>query len=214
MSEAGHFSAEAFGRTTGVSRETLDRFSLWRARLEETNAHTNLVGRSTLSEFWYRHAFDSWQLLDLAPGAVRWADLGAGAGFPGLAVAFGLMDRKVDGAHVVMIESISKKAAFLRRVIEETGAPATVIADRVESLDIVPEVDVVTARAMAPLVKLLGYVHPFVEKGALALLPKGARHAEELTQARKSWTLDPEVIPSATAPEAAILKIRTLTRDR
>lgn len=214
MSGEATFDAQAFQERTGVSRETLERFAHWRGALEETNAHTNLVGRSTLSDFWYRHAYDSWQLLDHAPGAARWADLGAGAGFPGLALAFGLMDRGVTGAHVTLVESIAKKAVFLRRVVKDTGAPATVIAERVERIELAPVVDVVTARAMAPLPKLLGYVHPFVEKGAMALLPKGARHSEELTEARKSWTLDPEVIPSATAPEAAILKIRTLTRDR
>ena len=214
MSELAGFGAAEFQARTGVSRETLDRFETWRRRLEETNAHTNLVGRSTLREFWYRHAYDSWQLLDLAPGAARWADLGAGAGFPGLAIAFGLMERGVEGAHVILVESIAKKAAFIQAVARETGAPVSVSAERAERLDPAPVVDVVTARAMAPLRKLLAHVHPYVEKGAIALLPKGARHAEELTEARKSWTLEPEVIPSATAPEAAILKIRTLTRDR
>jgi 16S rRNA (guanine527-N7)-methyltransferase len=125
MDEAA-FDAQAFQDRTGVSRETLDRFSHWLALLEQTNTHTNLVGRSTLSGFWFRHAYDSWQLLDLAPGAARWADLGAGAGFPGLALVFGLMERRVEGAHVTLIESIAKKAAFLKRVIRETGAPATV----------------------------------------------------------------------------------------
>lgn len=214
MSGAEGFDSAAFAAATDVSRETLARFELWRRLLEETNAHTNLVGRDTLSEFWYRHAFDSWQIYRLAPDAARWADLGAGAGFPGFAIAFGLMEHAVPGASVTLVESIAKKAAFLRHVAGETKAPVTVIADRAEALDPAPSVDVVTARAMAPLPKLLGYVHPYVEKGAIALLPKGARYAEELTEARKSWTLDVEVIPSATAPEAAILKIRTLTRDR
>ena len=214
MSEGEVPDRDWFASRTGVSRETLERFELWRRRLEETNAHTNLVGRSTLSEFWGRHAFDSWQLLDLAPGAARWADLGAGAGFPGLALAFGLMDRGVAGAHVTCVESVAKKAAFIRAVAAATQAPVTVCAERAERLDPAPVADVVTARAMAPLPKLLGYVHPFVENGAVALLPKGARHGEELTAARKSWTFDVDVIPSATAPEAAILKIRTLTRDR
>jgi 16S rRNA (guanine527-N7)-methyltransferase len=208
------FGAGEFQARTGVSRETLERFELWRRRLEDANAHTNLVGRSTLTDFWFRHAYDSWQLIKLQPEAARWADLGAGAGFPGLAIAFALMDQGVADARVICVESIAKKAAFIRSVAEATGAPVTVHAARAESLDPIPHVDVVTARAMAPLPKLLGYVHPFVENGAVALLPKGARHAEELTTARKSWTLDAEVIPSATAPEAAILKIRTLTRDR
>ena len=214
MSSEADFDAQAFQDRAGVSRETLARFQAWLGRLEATNKHTNLVGRSTLQAFWYRHAYDSWQLLDHAPSAARWVDLGAGAGFPGLAIAFGLMDRAAPGASVTLVESIAKKAAFLRAVAEETGAPVHVIAERAEALDPTPPADVVTARAMAPLEKLLGYVEPYVEKGAVALLPKGARHGEELTQARKSWTFDVEVIPSATAPDAAILKIRTLTRDR
>lgn len=214
MSGSGSFDAAAFQARTGVSRETLERFDLWRRRLEETNAHTNLVGRSTLQDFWYRHAFDSWQLPELAPDAMRWADLGAGAGFPGFAIAFALMERGAADASVLMVESVVKKARFLEEVALATKAPVSICADRAESLHPAPAVDVVTARALAPLPKLLGYIEPFVEKGAIALLPKGGRHAEELTEARKSWTFDCEVIPSVTAPEAAILKIRTLTRAR
>jgi len=210
------YDAEAFAAETGVSRETLARFEAWRRLLEETNAHTNLVGRSTVSEFWYRHALDSWQVFELGqaarPVSARWADLGSGAGFPGFAIAFGLMDRGVAGAQVHLVESIAKKAAFLRAVTLETAAPAIIHPERAESLHPVPRVDIVTARAMAPLVKLLAYVQPFVDKGALALLPKGGRYEEELTEARKSWTFEAEVIPSRTSPDAAILKIEGLTR--
>ncbi|MGX6649168.1 16S rRNA (guanine(527)-N(7))-methyltransferase RsmG [Maricaulaceae bacterium MS644] len=210
------FDAEAFAAETGVSRETLARFETWRRLLEETNAHTNLVGRSTTSEFWHRHALDSWQIYErgceLRPGATRWADLGSGAGFPGFAVAFGLLQAGAAGARVHLVESVAKKTAFLNAVAQETGAPVTVLCDRAESLHPVPEVDIVTARAMAPLGRLLGYVQPFVDKGALALLPKGGRYKEELTEARKSWTFEVEVIPSRTSPDAAILKIEGLTR--
>ena len=207
-----NYGPEQFQAETSVSRETLERFETWRRLLEETSAHTNLVGRGTLAEFWHRHALDSWQVLELMPKAARWADLGAGAGFPGLAIAFGLMERGVEAGHVLMVDSVAKKMAFVNQVIKETKAPAIARADRVESIHPVPEMDVVTARAMAPLGKLLGYVHPFVEKGAVALLPKGARYNEELTEARKSWTFEAEVLPSRTSPEAAILKIRGLAR--
>ena len=211
MSEAT-YGPEQFQAETGVSRETLERFETWRRLLEETSAHTNLVGRGTLTEFWHRHALDSWQVFELMPEARRWADLGAGAGFPGLAIAFALMERHAGKGHVLMVDSVAKKMAFVNQVIRETKAPAIARADRVESIHPVPEVDVVTARAMAPLGKLLGYVHPFVDKGAVALLPKGARYKEELTEARKSWTFEAEVLPSRTSPEAAILKIRGLAR--
>lgn len=210
------YDAKAFATETGVSRETLGRFETWRRILEETNAHTNLVGRSTISEFWYRHALDSWQVYELGrelrPGAARWADLGSGAGFPGFAIAFGLMQAGTPGAGVHLVESIAKKAAFLNAVALETGAPVSVLCDRAESLHPVPEVDIVTARAMAPLGRLLGYVQPFVDKGATALLPKGGRYKQELTEARKSWTFDVKVIPSRTSPDAAILRIEGLTR--
>lgn len=214
--EGEGYDAAAFAAETGVSRETLGRFETWRRILEETNAHTNLVGRSTLSEFWYRHALDSWQVYelgrDMRPGAARWADLGSGAGFPGFAIAYGLMQAGAPGARVHLVESIAKKAAFLNAVALETGAPVNVLCDRAESLHPVPEVDIVTARAMAPLGRLLGYVQPFVDKGATALLPKGGRYKQELTEARKSWTFEVQVIPSRTSPDAAILKIEGLTR--
>ncbi|MCC5996806.1 MAG: 16S rRNA (guanine(527)-N(7))-methyltransferase RsmG [Oceanicaulis sp.] len=204
------YDAAAFQAETGVSRETLARFERWRDMLAETNAHTNLVGRSTLEDFWFRHALDSWQIYMLAPETVRWADLGAGAGFPGLAIAYALMQSGLPGGHVTLVESVQKKAQFLKAVAASTGAPVTILPVRVEHLDPVPQVDVVTARAMAPLEVLLGYVHPFVDKGARALLPKGARYHEELTRARKSWTFKAEVIPSRTSPEAAILSITEL----
>ncbi|MGJ3232737.1 MAG: 16S rRNA (guanine(527)-N(7))-methyltransferase RsmG [Oceanicaulis sp.] len=214
--ERAPYGAEDFAVETGVSRETLGRFETWRRLLEETNARTNLVGRSTLADFWHRHALDSWQIFELGrrlrPGAARWADLGSGAGFPGLAIAFGLMGDGAVNPAVHLVDSVTKKAMFLRAVAEATGAPATVYPDRAESLHPAPEVELVTARAMAPLPKLLGYVKPFVDKGALALLPKGGRYEEELTEARKSWTFDVEVIPSRTSPDAAILKIEGLTR--
>ncbi len=210
MSAAG-YGPEAFQAETGVSRETLDKFETWRALLEKTNQRTNLVGRDTLADFWHRHALDSWQVFEFMPDACRWADLGSGAGFPGLAIAFGLMERDLDG-HVIMVDSKARKAAFVNSVIEVTKAPAIAHAGRVESIHPTPAMDVVTARAVAPLDKLLGYVLPFVENGAVALLSKGARHNEELTRARKSWTFDVEILPSRTAPEAAILKIRSLAR--
>lgn len=213
---AAEYGAQAFAVETGVSRETLARYETWRQCLQDTNAHTNLVGWSTVADFWYRHALDSWQIYklgsDLRPGAARWADLGSGAGFPGLAIAFGLMATNQPGAQVYLVESIAKKAGFLSDVAGKTGAPVQVVCGRAESLHPVPEVEIVTARALAPLGKLLGYVQPFVDKGALALLPKGGRYKEELTEARKSWTFDVEVIPSRTSPDAAILKIEGLTR--
>ncbi|HCY55284.1 MAG TPA: 16S rRNA (guanine(527)-N(7))-methyltransferase RsmG, partial [Oceanicaulis sp.] len=136
--------------------------------------------------------------------------------FPGVAIAFGLAGRAVPGGRVTLVESIGKKAAFLRAVLAETGveAVADVICDRVEALEPVPVCDVVTARAVAPLEKLLGLMAPYVENGAIALIPKGARHAEELTAARKSWNFEASLHPSLTSDEAAIIRIERLSRVR
>ena len=215
MNHERAFDAAAFQAHTGVSRETLDRFIVWHKLLEEWSLHTNLVGRATLDDFWFRHALDSWQLLDLAPGgASHWVDIGAGAGFPGLAIAFGLEERQVANHKVILVESVGKKAGFLRAVLSETGVNAEVISDRVEALGAPPSSDVITARAVASLDKLLGYMAPFVDNGAIALIPKGARHAEELTQARKSWNFEASLHPSVTSDEAAIIRIERLSRVR
>ena len=206
-------TAEEFAKATGVSRETLVGFETWRRLLEETNAHTNLVGRSTLADFWERHALDSYQLWNHIPAdSSRFADLGAGAGFPGVALALGLKDKNRDG-RVLMIDSVGKKVAFLKKVIAETGIPAQARSIRVEALDDETVVDVVTARAFAPLHKLLGYAHPLLKNGAVGLFFKGRRFEEELTEARKNWTFKVEVIPSRTS-DGVILRIEEVKRVR
>lgn len=208
------FDKSAFLEATNVSRETLEDFQTWYDLLVETNAVTNLVGRATLPDFWFRHAYDSVQVFNHAPEARRWLDLGAGAGFPGLAIAFLLKAKAEPISEVVLVESIQKKTAFLKQVIAATKAPARALAIRAETLDKDLTFDVVTARAMASLDKLLSYAEPFAKRGAICLFPKGAKHKEELTEAQKSWSFELEVLPSMTSPDAAILKIERLRRVR
>jgi len=204
---------DEFAAQTGVSRETLDAFDQWRSLLVETNAHTNLVGRGTLDSFWERHALDSYQLMPLVPETVtRIADLGAGAGFPGVALALGLRERG-QAARVVMIDSVGKKAAFLRKVIDALGLDADARSVRVETLDPAEGFDLVTARAFAPLNKLLGYAEPLLKNGASGLFFKGRQYRDELTEARKSWTFDHHVIPSQTS-DGVILRINEVERVR
>lgn len=204
---------EDFQARTGVSRETLDGFDRWRQILVETSAHTNLVARSSLDHFWERHALDSFQLMPLVSRETRLvADLGAGAGFPGIALALGFRDRG-QAARVVMVDSVGKKVAFLRKVIDELGLDAEARSVRVETLDPAEGFDLVTARAFAPLNKLLGYTAPLLKNGAEGLFFKGRQYQDELTEARKSWTVDPEVIPSQTS-DGVILRIKEVERVR
>lgn len=190
--------------TWSVSRETFERLAAYRALLAAWSARMNLVGPQELSRFWRRHALDSLQLLALAPTARRWVDLGAGAGFPGLAIACALADQPE--AHVRLIDSVAKKGAFQHAVIETLGLPASPVTARVETVR--PEsVDVVTARAFAPLPQLLAYATPWLARGALGLFLKGQDIEAELTEASKSWKLSSKVLASRSSPTGRILRI-------
>ena len=195
---------------TAVSRETSDRLDRFVELLISWEKHTNLIARSTIPVIWTRHIADSLQLLELAPHAKVWADLGSGAGFPGIVIACALAD--TEGAKVHLVESIGKKATFLREAAHATGAPAVVHAMRIEDfVDKAPEsIDVVTARALAPLPKLLALAYPLLKKGALGLFPKGQDVASELTEAAKYWKIEHNLVRSRTDAKAQILVVRHL----
>jgi 16S rRNA (guanine527-N7)-methyltransferase len=195
-------------RALGVSDEALDAGERLRAMLEEANAHMNLVGASTLADFWRRHFFDSAQLLALAPTARRWADLGSGAGFPGVVLAILLKD--APGTEVHLVESMLKKCRFLSDVVRELDLPAHVHNQRAEDLPL--SVDVVTARACAPLTRLLGFARPSLRRDARGLFLKGADVDTELAEARKSWRFTVAVHPSLSDPRGRILEITELAR--
>jgi 16S rRNA (guanine527-N7)-methyltransferase len=195
-----------------VSRETSDRLTRFIALLCERQLRMNLVASSTIPQVWTRHVADSLQLLALAPDARRWVDLGSGAGFPGIVIACALAD--MPGAHLDLVESIGKKVAFLGEAVAATGAPATVHHARIEAVapELAGHVDIVTARALAPLSSLLTMINPFMEKGAKALLHKGQDVDAELTEAAKYWNIDYDAVPSQTDPRGRILVVRRLKR--
>ena len=183
---------------TPVSHETELRLDAYVALLLQWQAKTNLVASSTLPTLWTRHISDSLQLLTLAAGAKIWIDLGSGGGFPGVVLACAMAD--APGAMVHLVERNAKKAAFLREALRITGAAGTVhLADIGDSVDSFRgPVDCVTARAVAPLHQLIGFVEPLVGKGAKALFLKGQDVEAELTEATKYWKLTPRLHPSLT----------------
>jgi len=193
---------------TPVSRETLARLDRFVALLLETQSHTNLIGPATVPQLWTRHIADSLQLLDLAPDAKVWLDLGSGAGFPGLVIACALAERADAAVHLV--ESTGKKAAFLRGVAEALALPVTVHHIRVEQFSPAFSAQVITARALAPLPQLFAYVAPFLKSGAQALLPKGQDVEAELTEAAKYWKIEADLVASRTNPAGRIVVVRTL----
>ena len=160
---------------TPVSRETEARLDRYVSLLVEWQAKTNLVAPSTLPHLWTRHVADSLQLLDLAPSAKTWVDLGSGGGFPGVVLACALAE--TPGANVHLVERNAKKAAFLREAVRVTSAPATVhlagIGDSVDRIG--SRVDCVTARALAPLHQLVGFAEPFVSRRRESAVSQGPR---------------------------------------
>jgi 16S rRNA (guanine527-N7)-methyltransferase len=191
--------------------ERLDRFV---AILLQWQATTNLIAPSTLPELWTRHIADSLQLLPLAPDAKHWVDLGSGGGFPGLVIACALADSPGNVVHLV--ESNLKKAAFLREAARLTGVPAKVHAVRIEDFvdGFAEPVEIVTARALSPLDNLLESAYPLLRRGAEALFLKGQDLEAELTRASKCWSIDAELIPSATDSFGRIVRVRSAERLR
>lgn len=177
-------------------------------QLTAANTVMNLVGPDSLPDVWNRHIFDSAQLLDLAPTAATWADLGAGAGFPGLVLAILLKDRA--DSHVWLIDSLGKRCRFLQAAVEALSLRATVVNGRAEEQRI--KVDVVTARALAPMERLLGYAQPYLQRGAQGLFLKGEKAEAELIDARKVWQFDSDLSVSRSDPRGRIVSVRSLRR--
>ena len=177
-------------------------------RLTAANAVMNLVGPDTIPDVWNRHIFDSAQLLDLVDEAATWADLGAGAGFPGLVLAILLKERA--DSHVWLVDSLGKRCRFLQEVVDALSLRATVVNGRAEDQRI--KVDMVTARALAPMDRLLGYAQPYLQRGAQGLFLKGEKAEVELIEARKVWQFDSSLSVSRSDPRGRIVSVRSLRR--
>ncbi len=201
---------------TPVSRETLVRLDRFVEILLEWQQHTNLIAHSTEPAAWTRHIADSLQLLSLAPAPQSqassqiWVDLGSGAGFPGIVIACALADEK--GAEVHLVESTGKKATFLREAARVTGAPVEVHAIRIADFAkrAPKQIDVVTARALAPLPKLLTEAYPLLKRGARGLFPKGQDVGTELTEAAKCWKIGVTLAESRTDPRSRIVIVDSI----
>lgn len=192
--------------------ELISELEQYAALLVRWNPVQNLVSRETLVAVWQRHFADSVQLFPLLGGGVgQVLDVGSGAGFPALPLAILL---KGSGARVTLIESNHRKVAFLRTVARELDLEITVIASRAEAVDpkTIGVVDVVTARAVAPLTQLLAQSEAFWWPQTRALFPKGREHGEELVESRAQWQHDIVCWPSTTDPQAVVLEVSNLRR--
>ena len=197
---------QGFAEESGVSRGTLVRLEAYAGLLVRWSARINLVGVNSLGDLWRRHFLDSIQLLAHVPPATQsLIDLGSGAGFPGLVLAIAGVPQ------VELVEADARKCAFLREAARLTGTPVVIHNARIET--VAPHiVDVVTARACAPLDRLLHLAEPFIGPDTLCLFPKGERAQEELTAANQAWTMDATCHDSSTDRRGIILCLRRVGR--
>ncbi|HEY2661734.1 MAG TPA: 16S rRNA (guanine(527)-N(7))-methyltransferase RsmG [Caulobacteraceae bacterium] len=208
MTPAASFGATEFQAMMGASDAQMADLEQFRVLLFDWNTRMNLVGPSAEAEFWSRHVLDSAQLLTHAPDALSFADLGAGAGFPGIVLACLLKGR--DGAEVHLVESMAKRCRFLSEVVRVLDLPAVVHNARAEDLTL--RVDVVTARACAPMVRLLGYAQPYLKRGAVGLFLKGQDVEAELAEAAISWSFESHLTPSLSHTQGRIVELKKVSR--
>ena len=209
--EDGFGPADAI-RLTGVSRETLERVRSYLAVLDQWRERINLIGPGEGRHLWRRHVLDSLQLIEqISSEDLSVADLGSGAGFPGLVIACALAERP--GASVTLVEKSPRKSEFLEAAIAAQGLPARVLNVRIEDPPR-QKFDLVTARALAPLPKLLGYAHGWLKPSGKALLMKGRDVAAEVAEAREAWTFEMSDRASLSSPEGRVLGISSIAPRR
>ena len=191
----------------GGSPEQMERLERFAELLLAENERQNLVSRGTLANVWSRHILDSSQLIRFAPADGTWLDLGSGAGFPGLVVA------ALWTGHVTLVEARKLRVDFLRQAADvlELGERAYILCAKVEAVPPRPY-DVISARAFAPLDKLLRLGLPFSSAGTVWILPKGRNAKTELEAARFSWQGDFRIEPSLTDADAGIIVARGVQR--
>jgi 16S rRNA (guanine527-N7)-methyltransferase len=228
--------ADDFAAAFTVSRETLDRLAVYEGLLRHWQKTINLVAPSTLDAIWHRHFADSAQLLALAPTATTWVDLGSGAGFPGMVIAIlrangvrpyardlALATDRVEGSdpttppRITLIDSNARKCAFLREVVRQTGIAPSVTVDilstRIEAAATQARLhgpEVISARALAPVDRLVGLVAKLSSPRTVGLFLKGRDAVAELKAAEKMWNFNAELVPSRTDPDARVIAIRNL----
>lgn len=205
MSSSQHWTAQRvkdhIHEQYHVSRETCDKLDIYVALLLKWQHSINLISPKTISEVWERHILDCAQLLQyLPPEPSRLLDCGSGAGLPAVILA-ALTPHQVE-----MVESDTRKCAFMQTVLREMAVTATIHNERLETLSF-RDADIITARAFAPLDRLLDWTKDQHKDGQIFWLQKGRMINEELTKIPNSHTIDQQQFPSLVAGDGVILRL-------
>ncbi|MDA5192390.1 16S rRNA (guanine(527)-N(7))-methyltransferase RsmG [Govanella unica] len=211
VSEIETFGPEEFLATMNVPRETLDGLRVYVRVLLDWQERLNLVGQSTIPDLWRRHILDSAQILQHIPDWQTrprvWADLGTGAGFPGMVLAL------MGAGHVHLFEKSPRKCQFLRAAAEASGADVSVHEGHSDEFE-AGAVDVLVSRACAPLNRLLGLAAPFFGPNSVAYFHKGQNLDDELTEATKYWNMETKIFQSCTDPRGRLIRVKGLRNVR
>lgn len=213
MSQVSRGGPESFQKIFSVSRETISKLEIYAQLLEQWQSAVQLIAPSTLSNLWIRHFADSAQLMFFSPPVVNtWIDLGSGGGFPGLILALMGQDPSFQSEikRIILIESDTRKAAFLREVARQLGVVVDILCGRIETLTTQATVgkgDVISARACAPLDVLLGYTFPYCKPKTMGLFLKGSEVQTEINKANQLFMFKLELKPSVSDPTGQIVKI-------
>lgn len=192
-----------------VSRETVERLELFEELVARWTTKINLISKATSGDIWNRHIVDSAQLYHLATMRfTHWADFGSGGGFPAVVVAAMAAEFNPD-ARITMLESDQRKSVFLRTAVRELGLNAEVISKRIDEVSPL-EADVISARALAPLSKLLLFADLHLSDGGICIFPKGRGAEDEIVDARQDWRFELRQTQSITDSSARILTIKEL----
>lgn len=192
-----------------VSRETVERLELFEELVARWTTKINLISKATSGDIWNRHIVDSAQIYHLAPMRfTHWADFGSGGGFPAVVVAAMAAEFNPD-ARITMLESDQRKSVFLRTAVRELGLNAEVISKRIDEVSPL-EADVISARALASLSKLLLFADLHLSDGGICIFPKGRGAEDEIVDARQDWRFELRQTQSITDSSARILTIKEL----
>ena len=201
----------AFRAGENVSRETFERLRVYAQLLVNWNPSAGLVGEATLNQLWVRHFLDSAQLLRFRPKRPScWLDLGTGGGFPGMVLAIIAAERAPE-CRFTLVESNQRKCQFLGSVVRKTGVEVKIKPFRAEELE-PEEADVVTARALAPMKRLLALAYRHLGNDGFGLFPKGRNVQEEIAEARKEWRFNLQMHPSVSDTSGSVLVVKGLQR--
>ncbi len=194
-----------------VSRETEQRLSAFEALVLKWTPKINLIAPSTITDIRRRHTLDSLQVFSARPNVDTWLDIGSGGGFPGIVVAIAMQEHS-DKTLVTLVESDRRKCVFLRQAARELGLSVTVVNERIEQLD-AGKFQTISARALAPLPRLISYAHAHLEKDGEFIALKGQSWKKELEQALLQWSFAHDVVQSESEENAVLLKLSNIKRN-